>query len=208
MVSRFKCIALPGLAGLLLVVLAACGPKIPEYEGRTLEEWVRRAEGPVLGPAHTAARQRREAFGALERVGAPAVPALARMVGNTDPDIAAGAVGALKGIGPAGRAAVPDLIAALAPRRPPRIRRAIPGALAAIDPHGEAAQLELVARLADSDDAVFRAAWSALDVCFRENGPATEAVARRFAGLREAGLNNTRQEMIRRLPSAAGHGWP
>lgn len=188
-------------------LLCACGPKIVKYEGRTLEGWIQRAGGTVAGPAHTAEAQRAEAFRVLADIGEPAVPALGRMVGSQDVNIATGAVVALRKIGPAAGPAVPQLLAGLRPGRPPRVRRAVPAALAAIDPRAEAVQLELVERLADPDNGVFRSAWSALSICFRESGPATEAVGARFEALRQAGLNTTRQEMIRNLPSAAKYGW-
>lgn len=196
------------LLGLALMTLGACGgPEIPEYDGKTLQEWIRRARGPVAGPAHTAERQREEALRMLGEIGAPAVPALGGMVSHPDKWISAGALEALRKIGPEAEAAIPDLIEGLKAQKRAQVRRAIPGAMVAIAPEDEAVQIALVNRLADADDGMFNAALGALRTCFQRAGPASEAVGRRLRALKQAGLNSTREEMIRGLPGAAQYGW-
>lgn len=82
-----------GLILALLAAFAGCGgPDIPEYEGKTLEEWVTLASGPAVGPANTTKRQREEAFAMLGEIGGPAVEPLREMVTHADSWISGGAV--------------------------------------------------------------------------------------------------------------------
>jgi len=199
---------LRGLLGCLVAAFCACGgPEIPEYDGKTLEEWIRRARGPVVGPANTARGQREEALRMLGEIGEPAAPALGGMVSHSDRWISAGAVEALRTIGPEAKAAIPDLIEGVKKQRRAQVRRAIPGAMVSIAPGSEDVQIALVGRLADADDGMFNAAMAALRTCFQTAGPASEAVGRRLGALKQAGLNSTREEMIRGLPGAAEYGW-
>lgn len=191
-----------------VLALCACGgPEVPEYEGRTLEEWVRRASGPAVGPAHTVDEQRSSAMATLERIGPPAVPALGEMVMNPNADLSLRAVQALKKIGPEAEPAVPDLIEGLRRHERGQVRRAIPGALAVIAPNREDVQLALIGKLRDPDEGMFTAALAALRMGFQAQGPASEKVGRRLGALRGAGLNETRERMIRGLPGAGNFGW-
>jgi hypothetical protein len=191
----------------MFLFIAGCGgPEIPEYEGKTLEEWVTRARGPVVGPAITAERQREEAMTMLGEIGSPAVEPLGEMVTHADLRISGGAVKALGKIGPEAKPAVKGLLRGLKRQKHLEVRETIPYALASIAPGSEPVQLGLIEAMSDRDEEVFIAAWGALGLCFERGGVASEKVGAALAPAKASAINSTRAEMIGKLMGEVGVG--
>jgi hypothetical protein len=190
------------LAAVLLGAMA-CSPGGGRHEGKTLDQWVELAQGPAYGPAETVGEQRKQAFGALAAIGAPAVPALQRVIGHTDERISGGAIRALHQIGEAAEPAVQTLIRQMGSHENEDIRKLIPPALAAIAPGSEEVQRALLGAMMSDTAGMGSLGRAALLQCFGSSS-AAPTVVEEIRRLRPERGNLELQKSMDELLTAAG----
>ncbi len=191
---RFRVLSLPVFAvcASLFVVsaLSSCFvPGEPWHNGKPMSYWARRATYKkvfTLNYHDTGEKERAEAFGALAKIGAPAVPSLIKLMQHEEWYIRVDAADALGAIGADAKPAIPVMIERLADHSDFGGRLTIQRALANIDPRSEAVMMALVETLAWPDPLKMMspAAFMALETCIRA-GPLPDDVMERLGSMRD-----------------------